>query len=126
MTRNLNKELKKYYRDISKALSGSKEKKAIITQIKSSVGQYIQDNPDAAFTDIAQKFGSPAEIVEQYYDDNVAKNLSKQLNKRRKVGIVVAILVFIIFIVFALIIWRQSTITVVYDETTSGVVESKF
>ena len=126
MTRNLNKELKKYYRDISKALSGSKEKKAIIAQIKSSVGQYIQDNPDAAFTDITQKFGSPAEIVGQYYDDDVAKKLSAQLNKRKKIGVAVAILVFITFIIFALLIWHQSKTTVIYNEKSAVVEESRF
>ena len=101
MTRNLNKELKKYYRDISKALSGSKEKKMIIAQIKSSVRQYIQDNSDATFNDITQKFGSPAEIVEQYFDDDVAKKLSAQLNKRRKTSFAIAVIAFIVLIVLA-------------------------
>lgn len=117
MTRNLNKELKKYYRDISKALSGSKEKKAIIAQIKSSVGQYIQDNPDAAFADITQKFGFPTEIAEQYFDDDVAKHLSAQMNKRRKIGIAVAIIVFIVVAALTCVILHQSTSTVIREQT---------
>lgn len=123
MTKNLNKELKKYYRDISKALSGIKEKKAIIAQIKNSVAQYLQDNPEATLADITQKFGSPEEIVEQYFDEDVAKNLSAQLNKRRKVGIVVAILVLITFIIFALIIWRQSTTSVIQESKSDVIVD---
>ena len=124
MTRNLNKELKKYYREISKALSGSKEKKIIVAQIKSSVRQYIQDNTDATFNNIVQKFGSPSEIVEQYYDDNVAKDLSAQLNKHKKIGLVMVIVFILIILGLIWVVLFQSNSTVVHEKLSPVVTEA--
>ena len=97
MTRNLNKELKKYYRDIGKALSGSKEKKAIITQIKSSVECYIHDKPYSTIGDIINHFGNPNEIADEYYNDSNAKQLADKLKKRSIISIIVFIIVTILF-----------------------------
>jgi len=107
MTRNLNKELKKYYRDIGKALSDSKENKTIITSIKSAVKCYIYDHPDSTYDDIIRQFGSPEQVIEHYYSSEKAKEFAHRLNRNKKIAIIVGIIALIVFLFLILLFISQ-------------------
>lgn len=91
MTRNLNKELKKYYRDISKALSGSKEKKAIIAQIKSSVNNYLEENQNATIYDVVKRIGFPEQIADEYIDNQSNDEISAKIKVGKRILIAVCV-----------------------------------
>lgn len=102
MTRNLNKELKKYYRDISKALSGSKEKKAIITQIKSSVNHYLEENQDATISDVVNRIGSPQQIADEYIDNQSNDEIAAKIKVGKRI-----LIIAISSLVLALVIYSN-------------------
>lgn len=85
MTKSLNKELKRYYHEIGKALTcHNRKKKNIVTSIKNSVEYYISDNPNSSFEDIVKKFGSPKDISDEYYNNETGDEISKKLKQARR------------------------------------------
>lgn len=121
MTRNLNKELKKYYRDISKALSGSKEKKAIITQIKSSVNHYLEENQDATISDVVNRIGSPQQIADEYIDNQSNDEIAAKIKVGKRIliiaisSLVLALVIYIAFVIASFVYDMRTTDT--YSET---------
>ena len=103
MTRNLNKELKKYYRDISKALSGSKEKKAIITQIKSSVNHYLEENQDATISDVVNRIGSPQQIADEYIDNQSNDEIAAKIKVGKRILIAVCVVLVAALLIYLLV-----------------------
>ena len=110
MTKNLSKELKKYYHEIGKFLSCcNKEKQKIIGSIKSSVECCLSENPDSNIDDIIKKFGSPKDIADEYYNNESTEEISAKMKKSRKVLLCIvatlgiALLIYIVVIVTSLI-----------------------
>lgn len=103
MTRNLNKELKKYYRDIGKALSGSKEKKAIITQIKSSVNNYLEENQDATISDVVNRIGSPHQIANEYIDNQSNDEIAAKIKVGKRILIAVCVVLVAALLIYLLV-----------------------
>ena len=99
MTKNLSKELKKYYHEIGKSLSCSnKEKQKIIDSIKSSVECYVFDNPNSTFEDIIKHFGSPKNIAEEYYNDENAEKLIAKTKRHKKIAISIFAVIIVAFL----------------------------
>ena len=121
MTRNLNKELKKYYRDIGKALSGSKERKAIITQIKSSVNNYLEENQDATISDVVNRIGSPHQIANEYIDNQSNDEIAAKIKVGKRIliiaisSLVLALVIYIAFVIASFVYDMRTTDT--YSET---------
>ena len=125
MTKNLNKELKNYYSELGKSLScDSKKKKMITARLKSDVECYLLTNPEATFDDIIKKFGSPQEMIEQYYDDEMAEQLAKTLSKGKKIALVVAVAATLLVIVLVCTIVSQLKTSVLYGEDNAAVTET--
>ena len=103
MTRNLNKELKKYYRDIGKALSGSKERKAIITQIKSSVNNYLEENQDATISDVVNRIGSPHQIANEYIDNQSNDEIAAKIKVGKRILIAVCVVLVAALLIYLLV-----------------------
>ena len=103
MTRNLNKELKKYYRDIGKALSGSKEKKTIITQIKSSVNNYLEENQDATISDVVNRIGSPHQIANEYIDNQSNDEIAAKIKVGKRILIAVCVVLVAALLIYLLV-----------------------
>lgn len=121
MTKNLNKELKKYYRDIGKALSGSKEKKAIITQIKSSVNNYLEENQNATISDVVNRIGSPQQIADEYIDNQSNDEIAAKIKVGKRIliiaisSVVLALVIYIAFVIASFVYDMRTTDT--YSET---------
>ena len=103
MTRNLNKELKKYYRDIGKALSGSKERKAIITQIESSVNNYLEENQDATISDVVNRIGSPQQIADEYIDNQSNDEIAAKIKVGKRILIAVCVVLVAALLIYLLV-----------------------
>ena len=108
MTNNIEKDLKKYYKDISKTLPRGR-KKEIIRTIKSSVDSYLAENPNAKIDEVINYFGEPNDIAQSYYDNEKAEDISSKIKLSHKILICIvtvlalALLIYIVFVVKALI-----------------------
>ena len=117
MTKNLNNELKTYYRQINRLLScKGGEKKAITDRIRSDIGCYIEENPNVTFEDINKKFGSPEQIAEQFYSTDLEEKLAKKLSSGKKIALVAALIAVVVLAALIGIVIMQWKNRVVYDQ----------
>lgn len=81
-----NKELKRYYREIKSWLPCvGKLRQKIVIEIKERVSHYLEENPEATFSDIQIRFGSPQQIAAAYTDEMSTNELLTNLRVRRKI-----------------------------------------
>ena len=101
MKDNFEKELKKYYHDISKALPRER-KKEFLADIKKSVNSYLANNPEATIDDVITFIGNPKDIADEFYANETGEKITKELKFGKKIVfgvIIVLILAFIIYII---------------------------
>lgn len=80
--------LRSYYRQIKKQLLCSKkEKDGIISLLRTSVNNFILENPDADSNVIQQHFGSPEQIASTYITETDAKRVFNNYKKANNVRI---------------------------------------
>lgn len=113
---NLDTALKRYYRNIRKDLPCSyKMKKRIMQQIRESVDQFLEQNPDADFDAVQLHFGEPQTIALSYIEDQDAPELLRRMRIRKKVLAIVAgtmalvLAVWMVAMVWAVINEQQTT-----------------
>ena len=83
--------LKEYIRSISCELPCSgKKKKQIISQIRSGIMDYLQENPEADISAIQAHFGTGREIAASFVDYEDASVLLKKMSIKKKVLAIVA------------------------------------
>lgn len=82
----MNRELKRYLRQVRSWLPCTKKvKKKITTDIASSISSYLEENPSANFEDIQRRFGTPHQIASAHVDEMGAVELLQNLRVRRRV-----------------------------------------
>jgi len=64
--KKLETELREYYAQIRKQISDSAMQKKITDDLRSDVQAYLSENPEADFSDIVARFGTPDEISDYY------------------------------------------------------------
>ncbi len=80
------KELKQYYRDISKNLPvGRKQKQQTILAITQSVEDYLAAHPLADFQAVQAHFGAPQEIAASYIENMATPEILKKFRFRKTV-----------------------------------------
>ena len=83
--------LKRYIRRVSRALPcGRKAKKQIVSQIRSSIADYLQENPNADFEAVQLHFGAPKEIAASYIHGQDAAALLNTVQIKKKILAIVA------------------------------------
>ena len=115
---NLDTALKRYYRNIRKDLPCSyKMKKRIMQQIRESVDQFLEQNPDADVDAVQLHFGEPQTIALSYIEDQDAPELLRKMRIKKKV---LAIIVAAMSLILA--IWLLATAWAIADakRTTDG------
>lgn len=81
-----NSALCRYYRTIRSYLPCSgKLKKQILLEIRTNIGHYLEEFPEAEFTQIEIRFGTPKSIAAAYVDDMDTQELLHALRIRRKI-----------------------------------------
>ena len=94
--------LKRYFRSISDELPCSRKmKKQVISQIRNSIVDYLQENPNIDFTAVQSHFGTPQEIAASYVDDQDASALLRKMSIKKQVLVIVAGAVVIALMVWA-------------------------
>ena len=92
----MKKELKKYYRQIRRKIPlGLCDRHRIMESIESGVQEYLVQNPESDMTQIEEHFGTPNQIVSDFFDDQSCEYLLKALNNRKRI---------IVFSLFAIVI----------------------
>ncbi len=90
------KDLKRYYKEIDKALLCKKdEKKIFLDELKVSVKQYVEENNIDNISDVKKHFGLPQEIAYSFLGDIDITALKKQLSIKKAVVISLIVVVVI-------------------------------
>ena len=83
------KELKTYFREIKHKFPGGCKKNKILRDLRLSVDDFLQENPDATLEAVVEHFGTPQQIADAYTEELPAHELQKQLKiKRWIIGII--------------------------------------
>lgn len=83
------KELKNYFREIEQQLPGGCKKNKILRDLRLSVDNFLQENPDATLGAVVEHFGTPQQIADAYTEELPAHELQKQLKiKKWIIGII--------------------------------------
>lgn len=102
---------RKYCRSVRSFLPCSiKQRRLILSEIKSNVSAYLEDNPSADSAEIENRFGQPGHIATAYVDEMGTEELLKQLRIRKKI-----ITVICACAALALLIWA-SVVTIAFIE----------
>ena len=110
------KELKKYYRQIKRWLPcGGKTKKRLMENIQSTVKEYLANNPEADFSAVQARFGTPQQIAASFIDEmDTAELLGKIRIRRRITSIITA------SVLLALLFWGTFLAIALADEISNS------
>ena len=118
---NLDAALKQYYRSIRGELPCSwGQRSRILRQIRESVDNYLEENPDADFAAIEAHFGNAQTIASSYIDAQDAPELLRKMRIKKRVIAMIAGAMAVV-----LLIWGAAVIWAIYDHsnTNQGYVE---
>lgn len=104
---NLDAALKQYYRNIRSELACSwGQRNRILRQIRESVDNYLEENPDADFAAIEAHFGNAQTIASSYIDVQDAPELLRKMRiKKRVIAIIAGAMAVVLLIWGAAVIW---------------------
>ncbi len=106
MNKITDKELKKYYAEISKAiLCDKKQKTAFLAELKSNVGEYLSAEEDAKIENVISAFGTPEEIAKSFMENSSPALMKKKLDIKKYILIflAMALLIYLVFVIVSLI-----------------------
>lgn len=104
ISKELEKELKPYFRSISYALpySYSKKKKYFLN-LKSEISSYVEENPDAKLEDIKENFGTPGEIMDSILETEGGDKILHSLKVGRWIKRVVLVTCILLVVIYTAI-----------------------
>ena len=108
MNKGIEKGLKKYYREVARALPRD-GRKALLPGIREGVEAYLAENPEARLDDVIAYVGTPECIAGEYYANQDGREITQKIKASRiiLIGVVsvmlAALLFFTGFTLFALI-----------------------
>lgn len=99
--------LRRYCAQVRKNLPcGRKQKKRILEEVYGSGMQWLEQNPEAAFSDFEKAFGSPAVIAAAHLEQMDASEVLKKLSVRQKIlRIVLAVAAIVVFLWAGVVTW---------------------
>ncbi len=99
--------LRSYFRSIRSYLTcPRKQKKQILSELKTNIAAFLEENPQASFEAIASHFGSPQQIASTYLGDLTDAELLHKLQIRKKiVAIIAGVMAAILVIWLAVVGW---------------------
>ena len=100
------RERKQYLKEIQKQLVCSgKQRKQFLDDFSDNMDEYLKDNPDASLSDLQEAMGTPQEIAENFLANESPAHIKKRMGivKWVIVGIVAALVIFIIYLTAMLI-----------------------
>lgn len=99
--------LRRYCAQVRKNLPcNRKQKKRILDEIRGSAMQWLEQNPDAPFSEFEKAFGSPASIAAAHLEQMEASEVLQKLSVRQKIlRIVLAAVAVIVLLWAAVLTW---------------------
>lgn len=100
------KERKKYMQEIKRNLvCNNEQRKKFLASFSDNLDEYLNDNPNADFTQLQKDLGTPEEIANAFLENASASNVKKQMSfvKWIILGVVVALSIYITAIIITLI-----------------------
>lgn len=76
---------RRYYRKVRSWLLGGKMRRYVMTQIRETVQEFVQEHPDADVAAIQAQLGTPQEIAAAYVENMETAAVLKGLRIRRRV-----------------------------------------
>ena len=94
--------LKRYIRRVRHALPcGRKVKKQFVSQLRSSIADYLHENPDADFEAVQLHFGAPKDIAASYIQEQDTAALLSTMQIKKKLLAIVAGTIALILLMWA-------------------------
>ena len=94
--------LKRYIRRVRHALPcGRKVKKQLVSQLRSSIADYLRENPDADFEAVQLHFGTPKDIAASYIQEQDTAALLSTMQIKKKLLAIVAGTMALILLMWA-------------------------
>ncbi len=85
-----NRAARQYMQAIKAMLpGGGKQKKAILNRIRTTVEEYLAENPGAAYEEILSRLGSPNQIAASCLEEMDTVEVMKQLRIKKKIVCIV-------------------------------------
>lgn len=104
ISKELEKELKPYFRNIGYALPYSyARKKKYFADLKNEISSYTDENPDAKPEEIKENFGTPGEIMDSILEAEGGEKILHALKVGRWVKMVVLITCLLLVVIFTTI-----------------------
>ena len=107
---------RRYYRKVRSWLPGGKMRRYVMTQIRETVQEFVQEHPEADVAAIQAQLGTPQEIVAAYVENMETAAVLKGLRIRRRVLFAVCATMLAILISWTVLV----TIVTVRDRNSIG------
>lgn len=107
---------RRYYRKVRSWLPGGKMRRYVMTQIRETVQEFVQEHPDADVAAIQAQLGTPQEIAAAYVENMETAAVLKGLRIRRRVLFAVCATMLAILISWTVLV----TIVTVRDRNSIG------
>lgn len=107
---------RRYYRKVRSWLPGGKMRRYVMTQIRETVQEFVQEHPDADVAAIQAQLGTPQEIAAAYVENMETAAVLKSLRIRRRVLFAVYVTTLAILISWVALV----TIVTVRDRNSIG------
>lgn len=108
--------VRRYYRKVRSWLPGGKMRRYVMTQIRETVQEFVQEHPDADVAAIQAQLGTPQEIAAAYVENMETAAVLKGLRIRRRVLFAVCATMLAILISWTVLV----TIVTVRDRNSIG------
>lgn len=134
--RPVNKAARRYLRIVRQLLPcGKKTRAAILAGITASLNAYLEQFPDATYSELEAKYGSPQQIAAVFVENTGTADILKEMRIRRRILELIsfaAALVLVIWLVFVILAFIHSHKVTYgrgehsYSETVSSSYETPF
>lgn len=87
--------IEEYLNEVKENIYRLEKTDRFIDEIRSSLTDYVENNPDCDFEDLVNQFGSPEDVAREYLDScaySSPKEISKKNRRRRTLIIILAVL----------------------------------
>lgn len=91
---NDNNDLKKFIKQVKSQFPFcGRNEKLYLENLSRELSDYLRDFPDAGFDDLTAQFGTPKDIAAAYFNSLDAKDLSRKIRLRKRLGYICFIVI---------------------------------
>lgn len=123
----MNKETKKYLKDVENALVGSGKQKAdFLKSVTTGVEEAYAENSNVTYNELCVRFGEPSAIAKEMICDADVGEIKKKINIKKVIAISLAVLLAIIAVSYGFVLWQSHrdsqghAVLKVYDNAVSS------